>query len=224
MSISPQPRRLALSLWLCAALSACGGGSTASPPTTVFPVPVAGAPVSGPADAWVTIVEYADFQCSFCAAEAPALEALLAAYPADLRLVFKEFPLPASIHPDARPAALAAVCADAQGRFWPMHDLLFGHASGLGSAALEAYAATAGLEVAAWRTCLATAEAGAAVDADVAEGLGFGVRGTPTSFVNGVRYEGAGRVTAAVVEAARAAAIASGVARGRYYDQVVLGR
>jgi protein-disulfide isomerase len=215
--------RLALSAAAIACLAACGGSSSPSTPATQVPVPVAGAPTRGPADAWVTVVEYGDFQCSFCVRDEPVVEGLVASYPADLRLVFKQFPLPASIHPRARAAALAAVCAGAQGRFWAVHDLLFAQADGLGDAAMEQYATTAGLELTAWRACLTSTEAGAAVDADVAEGIGFGVRGTPSYFVNGRFYEGAGLLDAQVIEAARAQAIASGVARDRYYQQVVLG-
>ena len=86
-------------------------------------VPIGDSPQRGPADAWVTIVEFADFQCPFCAREAPVLEDALAPYGADVRLVFKHFPL-ASIHPYAQHAALAAECAGEQGMFWQMHDLL----------------------------------------------------------------------------------------------------
>ena len=214
---------LALPVALAASLVACGGTSSSSPSVTLVPVPVAGAPARGPVDAWVTVVEYGDFQCSFCVRDEPVVAALSTAYPADLRLVFKEFPLPASIHPRARAAALAAVCAGTQGRFWAVHDALFAQADGLGDAALEQYAADAGLDLVAWRACLTSTEAGAAVDADVAEGIRFGVRATPSYFVNGQLYEGAGLLDAQVVEAARAHAIASGVPRDRYYEHVVLG-
>ena len=218
--MTPRPTLL---LALSAALAGCGGSSASSPSATVVAVPVAGAPTRGPADAWVTVVEYGDFQCAYCVRDEPVVAGLVASYPADLRLVFKEFPLPASIHPRARAAALAAVCAGTQGRFWAVHDALFAQADGLGDAALEQYAADAGLDLVAWRACLTSTEAGAAVDADVAEGIRFGVRATPSYFVNGQLYEGAGLLDAQVVEAARAHAIASGVPRDRYYEHVVLG-
>jgi protein-disulfide isomerase len=89
-----------------------------------FPdVPVDGSPVLGPADAWVTIVEFSDFECPFCARVQTTLDTVLPEFGSDVRLVFKNFPL--SFHAYARPAAIAAECAHAQGRFWEFHDLVF---------------------------------------------------------------------------------------------------
>ena len=91
---------------------------------TTFPgVPVGTSPVSGPADAWVTIVEFSDFECPYCALVQPTLDTVLTGAGSDVRLVFKHFPL--SMHAHARPAAIAADCAHAQGRFWEFHDLVF---------------------------------------------------------------------------------------------------
>ncbi len=111
--------------------------------TTVdMPVPVDAAPVRGPADAWVTIVEFSDFECPFCRDAEPTLEAVVAAHPADVRLVYKEYPLP--FHDRAMPAALAADCAGQQLKFWEMHDLLMG--GSLDDAALVGYANRLGLQ------------------------------------------------------------------------------
>lgn len=87
-------------------------------------VPIGSSPIRGPVNAWVTMVEFGDFECPFCGEEEPVVEALLRAFPNDLRLVFKNFPL-TSIHPYAEGAAIAAECAGEQGDFWPMHDILF---------------------------------------------------------------------------------------------------
>lgn len=107
-----------------------------------MPVPVDGAPVRGPADAYVTLVEFSDFQCPYCRNAEPTIEAVLAAHPNDVRLVYKEFPL--SFHENALPAALAADCAGQQDQFWPMHDLLMKGA--LDDGALVGYANQLGLK------------------------------------------------------------------------------
>ena len=89
-----------------------------------FPgLPVLDSPADGAADAWVTIVEFSDFECPFCARVQDTLAQVRLAYPASVRIVFKHFPL--SFHALARPAAVAAQCAHAQGKFWEMHDAVF---------------------------------------------------------------------------------------------------
>jgi protein-disulfide isomerase len=108
-----------------------------------MPVPVGAAPVRGPSGAWVTIVEFSDFQCPFCRNAEPTIEAVLAANAADVRLVYKEFPL-TSLHENAMPAALAADCANQQGKFWEMHDLLM--KGSLDDGALVGYAEQLGLK------------------------------------------------------------------------------
>jgi protein-disulfide isomerase len=80
-------------------------------------------PVSGPSDALVTIVEFSDFECPYCGRVQPTLRTVLSGAGSDVRIVFKHFPL--SMHAHARPAAIAADCAHAQGRFWEFHDLVF---------------------------------------------------------------------------------------------------
>jgi protein-disulfide isomerase len=90
---------------------------------TVPGIPVSDSPSLGPADAWVTVVEFSDFECPYCAQATNTLDQVKLAYPGSVRIVFKHFPL--SFHPQARPAAIAAECAHAQGKFWEMHDLIF---------------------------------------------------------------------------------------------------
>ncbi len=218
--------RTALTLIALAGL-ACGGSPTPTP--QLVRVPLGDSPQRGPADAWVTIVEFADFQCPFCGQAEPTVEQLLAAYPTDVRLVFKHFPLPQ--HPNARPAANAAECARAQGTppngfFWEMHDLLFANQGALGATALAGYAAQiSGLDVAAWQTCFDAKQFDARVTADEELGASVGVGGTPTFAINGEPLVGAQPLATfeQMVEAARQKAIASGISRDRYYDVAVLG-
>lgn len=211
---------------LVVALAACGGSDLVAPVQTgTAKVPIGLSPQRGPADAWVTVVEFSDFECPFCGREAPVLSQLLGAYPADLRLVYKHFPL--SQHPDAVPAAVAAECAGDQGRFWEMHDLLFTHQTALGDQDLVGYASQLGLDSALWDTCR-TAPGSAAVarvEADQALGNSIGIAATPTLVVNGAVYPGAYSLDSyrPVVDAAVASAKASGVPRAQYYDKVVLG-
>lgn len=87
-------------------------------------VPVGTSPVRGPADAWITIVEFSDFQCPYCATVQATLATVLPEYGTEVRVVFKNYPL--SFHSHARTIAIAAECAHSQGRFWPFHDLVFG--------------------------------------------------------------------------------------------------
>jgi protein-disulfide isomerase len=191
----------------------------------VVKVPVDGAPLRGSATpTWVTVVEFSDFECPFCGMAQPTLRQLLSAYGDDLRLAYRHFPLP--FHPHARPAAVAAECAHAQGRFWEMHDRIFADPGALDAAGLAASAAAAGVDVAAWQACLASADPAARVDADAAAGRAAGVPGTPTFFVNGRAVVGAVpyATLAAAVDAALAEARASGIPRERYYDVAVLGR
>jgi protein-disulfide isomerase len=224
----PAPRRrLSPSLLaLAAVLAACGGGAGSDPLPSRVAVEVAGRPQRGPADAWVTLVEFSDFECPFCQKVEPTLAQLSVEYGSDLRLVYRHLPL-VGIHARARPAAIAAECAFAQGEpaFWAYHDLLFGSGA-LDDAALAAQAADAGLDVAAWAGCAAGADAGAAVDADAAAARAAGVNGTPTFFVNGVPLVGARPIGEfrTAIDRALAEARASGLTRAEYYDRAVLGR
>ncbi len=137
----------------------------------------------------VTIVEFSDFQCPYCKAQEAALHRILAEYPRDVRLVFRDFPL--DIHPDAQRAAQAGACADEQGKFWPMHDILFEHASALGASDLSRYARDAGLDGPKFDRCLASGETEKRIEASREEGERDGVEGTPALFVNGRPLPGA---------------------------------
>lgn len=212
---------------LVVALAACGGSDHVAAPVQAgtAKVPIGISPQRGPADAWVTLVEFSDFECPFCGREAPVLSQLLAAYPADVRLVYKHFPL--SQHPDAVPAAVAAECAGDQGKFWEMHDLLFANQGALSDQDLVRYAGQVpALVLGDWQACRSTPGPEVArIQADQALGHSIGIAATPTLVVNGAVYPGAYSLDAyrPVVDAAIAAARASGVPRSQYYDTVVLG-
>jgi protein-disulfide isomerase len=209
-------------MWLmCAGAWACGGSNGG---TGLVAVPVGTSPVRGPSDAWVTMVEFGDFECPYCGAEEPIVESLLQQYPADLRLVFKNFPL-TSLHPDAQAAAIAAECANAQGLFWPMHDNLYANQSELDTAGLQNDAVDAGVDLSTWQACLPSQPPQNAINADVALGYGVGVQGTPTFYINGQMVLGAVPESQlqSVITSALASAEDSGVPQASYYDVVVLG-
>jgi protein-disulfide isomerase len=213
-------------------LAACGSPSGAGAAPGPIQVELGDSPQRGPSDAWVTVVEFSDFECPFCGAEEPALRQLLHDLPADVRLVYKHFPLYPSPHPHSRDAAVAAECARLQGAgpdglFWAMHDVLFADQASLDPAGLRGAAEQiAGLDVSSWSACLARPEPLARVLADQALGASAGVRATPTLAINGERLEGAVGHSAlrSRVDAALALARASGIARADYYQKAVLGR
>ena len=158
-------------------------------PNKVYTLNVGDSPVRGPKDAKVTIVEWADYQCPFCAQSAPLVAQVLEAYPKEVKYVFKQFPLPATMHPNAMPAAKAAVAASKQGKFWQVHDLLFENSRELGGDKLKEYAAKAGLDVSRWEKDVAAPEVQQQVDREKAEGSAADVQGTPTFFVDGKRLQ-----------------------------------
>ncbi len=205
--------------------SALACGSSAPAGGATLRVPVGDSPQRGPSDAWVTVVEFADFQCPYCRNEEPIVADLVAAYGSDLRVVYKHLLAPPSVHPHAQAAAVAAECAHDQGKFWELHDLLF--TTALDEATLVADAQQVpGLDLAAWQACREAAAPPAQLAADAALAARMRVNATPTFAVNGVRQVGTWPDAAALraaVEQARAAAIASGIPRAEYYGRAVLG-
>jgi protein-disulfide isomerase len=147
-------------------------------------------PALGNPSATVTLVEFSDFQCPFCARVMPTLKRVQEAYGDRVRLVWKDFPLTA-IHPQAFGAAQAGQCAQEQGKFWALHDLLFANQQALEPALLKAYAADAGLDAEVFSACLDTAKYADRVQAQMGVGTGLGVRSTPTVFINGRMVSGA---------------------------------
>jgi protein-disulfide isomerase len=156
-------------------------------------------------DGDVVVIEYGDYECPYCAAAAPVLRRVVEESQGQVRLVFRNFPL-ADRHPYALTAALAAEAADAQGAFWPMHEILMSRQDHLEDAALRSYAEELGID--GDRIVGDAAQPfGDKVEADFAAGLAAGVAGTPTVFVNGRQFSG--RVEIGALR--RAVASASGV-------------
>jgi protein-disulfide isomerase len=143
----------------------------------------------GPAAAPVTIFEWSDYQCPYCKRAQVVLARLQAEFPDTVKITFKDFPLPT--HERALPAALAARCAGAQGRYWEYHDLLFVAQPDFSRDELLGYARRLGLDTPPFTECLDSARFRDAVLADQREGLDAGVGGTPTFFINGRKIEGA---------------------------------
>jgi len=145
----------------------------------------------GDANAKVTVVEYGDFECGFCGAfarnEFPTLKTTYVDT-GKVRWVFRHFPL--SQHARARPAAIAAECADDQGMFFEYHDLIFANQSDLSDTMLQAHADTLGLDRTAFDACLAGTSKDNRIDEDVTSGGILGVTSTPTFFVNDERILG----------------------------------
>jgi protein-disulfide isomerase len=157
--------------------------------------------VLGTTKAVVTLVEFSDFQCPFCARVMPTLKKVREAYGDRVRIVWKDFPLTA-IHPQAFKAAEAGQCAREQGKFWEYHDRLFGNQQALELEFLKKYAADAGLDAAKFNACLDTAKYGDKVQEQMGIGTRLGVQSTPTVFVNGRLVSGAQpyEVFAAVID------------------------
>lgn len=145
--------------------------------------------VRGNVDAPLTLVEYGDYECPFCALATGVAEELRARFGDELRYVYRHLPLP-DVHPHAELAAHAAVAADRQGRFWEMHDLLFDHHDELEYQDLAGYAGDLGLDVEDFLHDLDDDTTTERIRADVASAEASGARGTPTFFVNGRRHVG----------------------------------
>jgi protein-disulfide isomerase len=156
----------------------------------VIDVGTAGRPERGGGPkAPVTIVEFSDYQCPFCSRAEGTVDQVMKAYGDKVRLVYRDFPLP--MHPQARPAAEAANCAHAQGKFWEYHAKLFANQSALGDEKLKEYAKDLGLDAGKFEQCLATKPFKAAIDKDIADASKVGVTGTPAFFINGRMLSGA---------------------------------
>jgi protein-disulfide isomerase len=146
--------------------------------------------VQGPATASVTLVEYGDYQCPYCRAAVVIVEELQRVLPDQLRFVFRHFPLE-NLHPHARRAAEAAEAAASQGKFFEMHAALFEHQSALEHEDLLRYAVEIGLDTARFGAELDAGTHADRVREDFRGGVRSGVRGTPTFYLDEVRYDGA---------------------------------
>lgn len=163
--------------------------------------------IRGAVDAPVTLLEYGDFECPYCGQAHIVIETLRRRVGPDLRFVFRHFPL-AQVHPHAADAAEAAETAGEQGRFWEMHDLLYANQLGLNPRHLLAHATTLGLDTAAFKQAMSTHRYAVRVREDFVSGMRSGVNGTPSLFINELRYDGPRDLDSlfAAINVARAAA------------------
>jgi protein-disulfide isomerase len=144
----------------------------------------------GHASAPVTLLEYGDYQCAYCGETYFALKEVIEQMGDSLRFVFRNFPL-SEVHPYAFAAAEAAEAADAQGKFWEMHDMLYENQERLEPKALVSYAKRIGLDVERFVKDVNEGTFAARIKHDFQTGVMSGVNGTPSLFINGVRYDGA---------------------------------
>ncbi len=153
-------------------------------PNKVYEIPVGDSAVRGPKNAPVTITMFSDFQCPFCGQAQPIVEQVLAAYPNDVNFVMKQFPL-RQIHPNADPAARAALAAGKQGKFWEMHDELYKNQRNLSPETIKGIAEKIGLDMKKFEADENSDEVKKQVNEELALGAKSDVRGTPTFFVDG---------------------------------------
>ena len=153
----------------------------------VYNLPVNNSATKGPEKAPVTITVFDDFQCPYCARLLPTLENVVNAYPTQVRLVFKHFPL--SMHKFARQAAIASIAARNQGKFWPLHDQLFANYNKLNDGLIRELAESVGLDMARFDKDVENPSLAQEVAADIKLGTDSGVRGTPSVYVNGVQLK-----------------------------------
>ncbi|MCU1257233.1 MAG: oxidoreductase [Bryobacterales bacterium] len=148
-----------------------------------------GSPTKGPENAKITLVEFSDFQCPYCSKAVTEIDAVLKAFPNDVKLVYKQFPL-SEIHSRAMLASQAALAANAQGKFWPMHDKMFANNQSLTRENMLKWAGDLGLDMKRFTADMDAPETKKQIARDLADGEQAGVEGTPTVFVNGKHYNG----------------------------------
>jgi protein-disulfide isomerase len=185
---------------------------------------VEGTPTRGGKQPLVTIVEFSDFQCPFCARVNPTLDELLQTYGDKVQVHFRNQPL--DFHKRAVPAAKAALAAHAQGKFWEMHDKLFKNQHALSDQDFVSYAKALGLDLPRFEKDLASAEVGERISRDQKDAEQLGARATPTLFVNGIPIRGALPLPTfkAVIDQEIELAnklLTEGVKAGQLYDEII---
>ncbi len=147
-------------------------------------------PVDCRGDDCITIVEFSEFQCPFCARVLPATREVMTRYKGKVRWVVRDFPL--SFHGRAKPAAIAARCALKQGKYWEMYTTLFENQKALSDKDFVSYATKIKLDKSKWQACVDKPAAELAfIDRNMQSGIRAGVTGTPAFFINGRRLSGA---------------------------------
>ena len=145
--------------------------------------------VRGNANAAVTILEFSDYECSYCASHHPTLQQVITEYSNDVRWVYRHFPL--SFHDNAQSSAEASECAADQGKFWEFSDALFETTKTFSADLYDEIAGDLGMNVSTFSACASSGEKANNVEADYAEGIAAGVRGTPAMFINDELVSGA---------------------------------
>ncbi len=158
-------------------------------PSRRYSLNTQGAPARGNAKAKLAIVEFSDFQCPFCQRVGPTLDQIEREYGDKVRIVFKHLPL--GMHPNAPAAHAAAEAAHRQGKFWQMHDLIFGDQASMSPEKYVEYAKQLGLDIDRFQRDVASADVKSRIDTDTQEAATLGVSGTPSFFVNGRFLSGA---------------------------------
>jgi protein-disulfide isomerase len=158
-------------------------------PTRLYSVEIGDSPRKGAENAKVSIVEFSDFQCPYCSRVTPTLARIQKEYAGQVKIAFKHLPL--SMHPKAPAAHAAAEAAHRQGKFWEMHDLIFGNQKEMTPAKYEEYATKIGLDLERFKKDAASPDVKKRVDADAAEAAKLGITGTPAFLVNGRYLSGA---------------------------------
>jgi protein-disulfide isomerase len=152
-------------------------------PAAAVKIELGPSPVKGPKSAKVTVVAFSDFQCPFCSRVLPTMKQIEDTYKNNVRIAFKNQPLP--FHENAKPAAAASLAAHEQGKFWEYHDKLFANQQALDRLSLEKYAADIGLNVARFRASVDSGKFNKQIEDDSKLGTSIGATGTPTFFING---------------------------------------
>jgi protein-disulfide isomerase len=154
-----------------------------------LPVNISRDHILGPSNASVTLLEYGDYQCPYCGQAYPIIKQVQKHLGNKLRFVFRNFPI-TQIHPHAQHAAEAAESSSAQNKFWEMHDYLYEHQQTLDDSHLEKYASTLGLDLAQFNHDMSSHAHAQHIREDFLSGVRSGVNGTPTFYINGIRYNG----------------------------------
>jgi len=167
----------------------------------IHDIDITGSPVKGAADAPVVMVVFSDFQCPYCARLAPVLDAVLKKYPDKVKLIFKNYPL--KMHKFAREAGIAALAADAQGKFWPFHDRLFRDYTALNEEKVKEIAVSVGLDMAKFEQDRKRTGIAVQMKKDAAQAIEMGISGVPAVYVDGrlVRTRSLEGIGAAIEEA-----------------------